>query len=251
MTLSRRKMLTLVGGGVILAAGGGVAWEVTRPLTTALVPCDRAGQYPDPRMRALSWAILAPNSHNLQPWKVALVGEDTAVLYPDLDRLLPMTDPFNRQITVSLGCFLELMRMAALEDGLAVEVDLFPEGSDPAGLDERPAGRVTLALPVDMVQLVVLPELASFTDAYPDVELVFDQGSGLADLMRREADIAVRVVRPTSGDELVATRPRRAIRCLPRPGSGGATRSPTRWTAPSPPTHWPGSRVSRGIPRWA
>lgn len=73
-------------------------------------------------------------------------------------------------------------------------------------LDDRPAGKVTLALPVDMVQLVVLPELATFTQAYPDIELVFDQGSGLADLMRREADIAVRVVRPTDGDELVATR---------------------------------------------
>jgi hypothetical protein len=28
--------------------------------------------------------------------------------------------------------------MAALQDGLAVEVDLFPEGEDPAGLDGRP-----------------------------------------------------------------------------------------------------------------
>jgi hypothetical protein len=90
-------------------------------------------------MRALSWAILAPNSHNLQPWKVDLSVPGQAVLYPDLDRLLPETDPFNRQITVSLGCFLELLRMAALQDGLAVEVDLFPDGEDPAGLDERPA----------------------------------------------------------------------------------------------------------------
>ncbi len=139
MTISRRKTLALIGGGTIFAATGGVAWEVTRPLQTALLPWERAGQYDDPRMRALSWAILAPNSHNMQPWKVDLSTPDQAVLYPDLDRMLPETDPFNRQITVSLGCFLELMRMAALQDGYAVDVDLFPEGEDPAGLDERPA----------------------------------------------------------------------------------------------------------------
>ncbi len=139
MILSRRKTLALIGGGTILAATGGVAWEVTRPLKTALLPWQLAGQYDDPRMRALSWAILAPNSHNLQPWKVDLPTQDQAVLYPDLDRMLPETDPFNRQITVSLGCFLELMRMAAVQDGFAVDVELFPEGEDPAGLDERPA----------------------------------------------------------------------------------------------------------------
>jgi hypothetical protein len=139
MDLSRRKTLALIGGGVIVAATAGIAFEVTRPLQAALAPWERAGQYDDPIMRALSWAILAPNSHNLQPWKVDLSNPVQAVLYPDLDRLLPETDPFNRQITISLGCFLEMLRMAALQDGLAVEVDLFPEGEDPAGLDERPA----------------------------------------------------------------------------------------------------------------
>lgn len=139
MTLSRRQTLALIGGGTILAAAGAVAWEITRPLTAAVAPWNRAGQYDDPRMRALSWAILAPNSHNIQPWKVDLSAPDEAVLYPDLDRLLPQTDPFNRQITISLGCFLELLRMAALEDGLAVEAELFPEGEDSERLDGRPA----------------------------------------------------------------------------------------------------------------
>ena len=138
MNLSRRKTLALIGGGTVLAAAGGVSWEITRPLQTALAPWDRAGQYDDPRMRALSWAILAPNSHNMQPWKVDLSTPDQAVLYADLDRMLPETDPVNRQITISLGCFVELLSLAALEDGLAVDVELFPEGEDPAGLDARP-----------------------------------------------------------------------------------------------------------------
>jgi hypothetical protein len=71
MTLSRRKTLALIGGGAIVAAAGGVAFEITRP-RDSVAPWERAGQYDDPRMRALSWAILAPNPHNLQPWKVDL-----------------------------------------------------------------------------------------------------------------------------------------------------------------------------------
>jgi hypothetical protein len=62
-----------------------------------------------------------------------------AVLYPDLDRLLPQTDPFNRQITISLGCFPGADAHGRLA-GRATRWrwSLFPEGEDPAGLDERP-----------------------------------------------------------------------------------------------------------------
>ncbi len=138
MTLSRRKTLALLGGGTILAASAAFGYSVTRMPESALAPWTVAGTYDDPRMRALSWAILAPNPHNRQPWIVDLSEPDTATLYVDTDRLLPHTDPFSRQIVIGLGCFLELMRMAALEDGLAVDLDLFPDGSDPERLDRRP-----------------------------------------------------------------------------------------------------------------
>jgi len=41
-----------------------------------------------------------------------------------------------------LGCFLELLRMAAAEDGYRVDMTLFPQGSNVAGLDQRPCARV-------------------------------------------------------------------------------------------------------------
>lgn len=143
MSLNRRQTLALIGGGTVTAATAGLAWDIMRPLPTALQPWDQAGTYADPRLRALSWAILAPNSHNMQPWKVDVSEPGQVALYPDLDRLLPETDPFNRQITVSLGCFLELMRMAALQDGQAVAMDLFPQGEDASGLDARPVAVCT------------------------------------------------------------------------------------------------------------
>ena len=92
-------------------------------------------------MRALSWALLAPNPHNRQPWVADLREEGVVTLRADLGRLLPETDPFSRQITIGLGAFLELMRMAAAEDGIRVELEPFPEGEDPAALDGRPVAR--------------------------------------------------------------------------------------------------------------
>ncbi|WP_299691787.1 twin-arginine translocation pathway signal protein [uncultured Tateyamaria sp.] len=137
MTLSRRKTLALIGGGTILAATGAAGFAVTRTPEAALRPWTQAGQYADPRMRALSYAILAPNPHNRQPWLVDLRRDGEVTLRVDTNRLLPHTDPFNRQIVIGLGCFLELMVMAAGQDGYGVTLDLFPDGADPDGLDQR------------------------------------------------------------------------------------------------------------------
>ncbi|SEN48166.1 Acg family FMN-binding oxidoreductase [Palleronia pelagia] len=129
MTLTRRKMIALVGGGAITAvAGGAGAFAVTRRPDRALAPWDAAGTPTDPRARALSFALLAPNPHNRQPWLARLDGDDTVTLWRDPARDLPVTDPFGRQLTIGMGCFIELMEMAAAEGGFAVETTLFPEG---------------------------------------------------------------------------------------------------------------------------
>jgi len=144
MTLSRRKMILLLGGGAVFAAGTAFGFAATRGPRTAMLPWGQAGGYDDPRMRALSWALLAPNPHNRQSWLADLSEPATITLYADPGRMLPETDPFNRQITIGLGCFLELLRMAAAEDGHRAETVLFPEGSDPAALDRRPVARIIL-----------------------------------------------------------------------------------------------------------
>lgn len=131
MTLSRRKMIGLIGGGVVLAAtasaGGFLA---TRRPTRALAPWAAAGSHTKPRMNALSYAILAPNPHNRQPWVAELLGDDLLIIHRDKTRDLPETDPFDRQLTIGMGCFLELLRMAAAHDGYALDTNLFPQGDD-------------------------------------------------------------------------------------------------------------------------
>ena len=131
MTLSRRKAIALIGGGTVLAATtGATAFAMTRSPTAALAPWDAAGGYADVREHALSYALLAPNPHNLQPWMVSLEGKDRVAFWRDTSKGLPETDPMDRQIHIGFGCFLELARMAAAERGVAVETALWPDGPE-------------------------------------------------------------------------------------------------------------------------
>jgi hypothetical protein len=141
---SRRNVLKLIGGGVVLAAvtGGGVI-ATSGPSEAAREPWRKAGQYTEFRRRALSYALLAPNPHNRQPWRVRLDGQDSLTLYCDLQRRLPATDPFDRQITIGCGAFLELLVLAAAQDGYQATITPFPDGEDMRSLDQRPVAQVS------------------------------------------------------------------------------------------------------------
>ena len=145
--MNRRTFLELLGAGgaaaLLTAPGGGCA---AKPLG-ALRPWEGPPGPPgdgDPRLRLASWALLAPNAHNRQPWLVDLRG-DGMDLFVDPRRLLPETDPASRQIMISQGTFLELLAIAATHEGLLARIELFPEGMVPAGdVGQRPVARVTL-----------------------------------------------------------------------------------------------------------
>lgn len=176
MTISRRQLLLLVGGGAIVVAGGALGYEVTRAPQSALLPWENAGTYSDPRKRALSWALLAPNPHNRQPWLADLSEDGVITLLADPTRLLPHTDPFNRQITIGLGCFLELLRMAASEDGYRLDTTLFPLGSSTEALDARPIARIVMIQDASVQRdalFSVAAERRSNKDPY-DVDRVVD-----------------------------------------------------------------------------
>ena len=96
------------------------------------------------------YAILAPNPHNRQPWVIDLVGDNEIVLYCDKDRHLPITDPFDRQITIGLGAFIETLVIAANKDGYRAEVTTFPDGEPMPVLDDRPVARVRLSKDVSV-----------------------------------------------------------------------------------------------------
>ncbi len=144
--LSRRRFFAVAGGALVALGAGASAFALTREPRAALRPWEptSAEGQTDPRLRALALAILAPNPHNRQPWLFELVGDDTIVITCDLDRRLPETDPFDRQITIGFGCCLELLAMAAAADGFEARTALFPDGEPLPRLDGRPLARVTL-----------------------------------------------------------------------------------------------------------
>jgi hypothetical protein len=100
-----------------------------------------AGQK-DPRLFSLAHAILAPNPHNRQPWLVSLEGDDTIILYFDTTRRLPATDPYDRQLAIGCGAFLEILSIAAAEVGYDAQISLFPLGEPQPVLNDTPIARV-------------------------------------------------------------------------------------------------------------
>lgn len=146
MTVSRRGFIRVIGGAAIGAAlvGGGLQGCDRMP-AGAVAPWRGPGAEQDPRRRALSWALLAPNPHNMQPWQVDLRREGEILLHIDRARLLPETDPFGRQIVIGHGTFIELLVLAAGADGYRCEIEYFPQGQPAAGeVDERPLARIQL-----------------------------------------------------------------------------------------------------------
>ncbi|MDP2802591.1 MAG: nitroreductase family protein [Phreatobacter sp.] len=143
--MNRRVFLLSSAATGLVAATGATAFALTRTPTAALLPWAEAGTAgPDPRRFVIGHAILAPNPHNRQPWIVELTGPTSMTLYCDLDRRLPETDPFDRQIVIGLGCFCELAHIAARAIGYRLDVTPFPEGEAQPRLDRRPIAHLTL-----------------------------------------------------------------------------------------------------------
>lgn len=77
-------------------------------------------------------ATLAPSMHNAQPWRFRfLTGERLLLLYADLERAMPRSDPGDRALHIGCGAALLNMRVAAAHAGLAPDVRLLPEPQDP------------------------------------------------------------------------------------------------------------------------
>lgn len=145
--MDRRKFIRLVAGGVALGAAGSLSGCASDYPSEAVASWAGPGNEPDLRRWVLGYAILAPNSHNRQPWIADLREANAITLYVDRERLLPMTDPWFRQIVVSQGTFIESLVIALKERSVDPRVQLFPQGEFAARqLDDRPVARISWLL---------------------------------------------------------------------------------------------------------
>ena len=143
--MQRRNFIRLVGGGAVAGAvAGGLAGCSTDFPAQAVLAWAGPSQQAELRRWAVSYAILAPNSHNRQPWLVDLREDNAISLHVDRQRMLPMTDPWFRQIMVSQGTFVESLVIALRERGIEAAVQLFPQGEfAPRAVDDRPVARLS------------------------------------------------------------------------------------------------------------
>jgi nitroreductase len=77
----------------------------------------------------LAYAILAPSSHNTQPWRFR-ISNNCVALYADRSRALPANDSHDRELTISCGCALMNLRVAAAHQGLGMACTLTPDETD-------------------------------------------------------------------------------------------------------------------------
>lgn len=68
----------------------------------------------------LETAILSPSPHNVQPWRLRLVDAYSAELFIEKKRTLPDEDKSGSFIVLTMGLFIEAMRLVAAHLGLAI-----------------------------------------------------------------------------------------------------------------------------------
>jgi hypothetical protein len=78
---------------------------------------------------AVKCAVLAPSSHNSQPWLFHIVG-DALELRADRSRALPVVDPDDRELTISCGAALFQLLVTLRHFGNEPVVERFPDPAD-------------------------------------------------------------------------------------------------------------------------
>ncbi len=66
--------------------------------------------------------IQAGSSHNMQPWKIRIHDQKSFSLHADMEKTLPVIDPQNKQLLMSQGTFIGLVKKAAEEADVELQV---------------------------------------------------------------------------------------------------------------------------------
>jgi nitroreductase len=97
----------------------------------------------------LNYAVLAPSSHNTQPWLLRL-SDDGVDLFADRTRALPVVDPLDRELVISCGAAIGMARIALRAFGFEGEVELLPDSAEPDLLARIGLGRPHVATKADL-----------------------------------------------------------------------------------------------------
>jgi len=106
---------------------------------------------------AVAAAVMAPSSHNTQPWRFRIVGSTLEILTDNL-RQLPVIDRERRQLVVSCGCALFNARVAIRAMGYTDEVTvMLPEQAPPELVATLQLGPRIMPSETDLALMRALP----------------------------------------------------------------------------------------------
>lgn len=136
---------------------------------------------------------------------------------------------------------------ALVEPAEAIERSVAQMERRVMGLDERLTGSVRVATTDSLGKRFVIPAIARMRGEHPGIEVVCLTSQDVANLTRREADIAIRTVRPDAPDLIVrrlatlktgvyASRAYLAARGTPASGDGFAGHDLVAYQQPVAPT---------------
>lgn len=118
----------------------------------------------------LRYAILAPSSHNTQPWRFC-VHANTVDVYADRTRALPVADPDERELIMSCGAALYHLRTAIHYFGHTCHIELFPDLANPSFLASIRLGFKADTETEDILLFQAIPKRRTNRHAYAEVAL--------------------------------------------------------------------------------
>jgi hypothetical protein len=140
--LSRRDFLKISSFAGVTAIGGYLLSEYTpwlnydKQVVQSRSPLSNDSQNAAKMREMVRYATLAANGHNTQPWKFA-IKEKSIEIHPDYTRRLPVVDPNDREMWISLGCALENLLITARSAGYSTEV-IYPSMNEYIEIQIRP-----------------------------------------------------------------------------------------------------------------
>jgi hypothetical protein len=133
-SVHRRRFLKLLAAACATASGAYLLYESTpwvdydQAIAPARRPIEAVSTDIARKRELVRYATLAANGHNTQPWRFA-IHEHAIAIYPDFARRVPVVDPHDRELWISLGCALENLLVAARTLGYAPDVT-YPEAEN-------------------------------------------------------------------------------------------------------------------------
>ena len=117
------------------------------------------------------------------------------------------------------------------------------------GLEREVTGLVRVTCTPDVAEVAVVPVVGELLARHPGLRIEIDPGEALLDLTRREADVALRTVRPARGDLVVTALAEARWILVASPGLAGTLGSLRRWND-APWVGWGARLAGVGAARW-